>query len=68
MDWLKRARDLGVSAFMHEELLLHRRVHDANTTRLRVHARSDYAKLVKRILDRKRQSGDIDSSNSAGSD
>lgn len=61
MDWLKRARDLGIMAFVHDELLLHRRVHDANTTRLQVDARSDYAKLVKRILDRKRLSGNIDS-------
>jgi glycosyltransferase involved in cell wall biosynthesis len=68
MDWLKRARDLGIGAFVHDEILLNRRVHDANTTRLAVNARSDYAKLVKRILDRKRQAGEIDSTDAAGGD
>jgi glycosyltransferase involved in cell wall biosynthesis len=52
-DWLLRARDLGLRERMLTEVLLRRRIHDANTTRDREGLR-DYAKVLKDGLDRRR--------------
>lgn len=55
MDWLNRAREAGLKTYLHKEVLLKRRIHDDNSTTRRRDAHTDYAKLAKRALDRKRR-------------
>jgi glycosyltransferase involved in cell wall biosynthesis len=53
MDWLFRAREAGVRELRAEDVVLHRRIHAANTGRDRV-SRVDHARIVRRALDRRR--------------
>jgi glycosyltransferase involved in cell wall biosynthesis len=54
VEWYARAVDAGVAMRMLPEVLLLRRVHDANTgVRLR-DERTEYARMLKSILDRRR--------------
>lgn len=55
MDWLMRARDLGLRERMLPEVVLHRRLHPrGHTVRDREHF-GDYARILKASLDRKRE-------------
>jgi glycosyltransferase involved in cell wall biosynthesis len=54
VDWLIRARELGLSEQIVPRLVLHRRLHGGNTTLREPAASSDYARLLKASLDRRR--------------
>ena len=53
IDWLMRADEFGLETKSFEEIVLHRRIHGDNLT-IR-ESRSDYVKLLKRALDRRRR-------------
>jgi glycosyltransferase involved in cell wall biosynthesis len=54
VDWYARAVDAGLATLMLPDVLLLRRVHDSNTgVRLR-DERSEYARMLKGVLDRRR--------------
>lgn len=57
VDWMARARELGVREALIPDHVLWRRVHGANHGRLRADAREDYARLLKWALDRRRAAG-----------
>jgi glycosyltransferase involved in cell wall biosynthesis len=57
MDWLLRARELGLSEVMVPELVLHRRAHAHNHTRRHRHAFGDYARILQASLERRREAG-----------
>jgi hypothetical protein len=52
MDWLMRARGLGLREIMLPEVLVHRRVHGRNQSLVQGHR--DYLRILKRGLDRRR--------------
>jgi glycosyltransferase involved in cell wall biosynthesis len=54
LDWMARARDLGLRETLVPEHVLWRRIHGANHGLLRADARSDYARVLKSALDRRR--------------
>ena len=54
MDWLARALDLGTAIATVDETLVRRRVHDHNAGVRYRSARSEYAVVMKDILDRRR--------------
>jgi glycosyltransferase involved in cell wall biosynthesis len=56
MEWLFRARDMGVVELMTREVALHRRIHGSNTGRDRA-SRVDHARIVRQALDRRRGRG-----------
>jgi len=58
VEWYARARDAGLRSRMLEQVVMRRRVHDANGGILRRDARSDYARLLKESLDRRRAARD----------
>ena len=53
--WLARARDLGLASTMVDAVVLERRIHGANQTVREREAFADYALMLKRSLDRRRQ-------------
>lgn len=54
IDWYARAVEAGLSQLTLPNLLLQRRLHDANSGILEVRSRSDYARVLKASLDRRR--------------
>lgn len=54
IEWYARAVDLGLTLLMLPELVLMRRVHDANVGVQRRDERSEYARVLKAVLDRRR--------------
>jgi glycosyltransferase involved in cell wall biosynthesis len=54
LDWLLRARELGLREFMSEHVVLRRRLHTSNHGRVQRDIASEYALTLKRALDRKR--------------
>jgi glycosyltransferase involved in cell wall biosynthesis len=57
VDWLARARELGVRGDVVPRVVLRRRLHDGNLGRGGVSQRLDYARVVKARLDRARAGG-----------
>ena len=55
MDWISRAGNAGVKSVQIPGVVLRRRIHDANHGILRKDAQSDYLKVVKAAMDRRRQ-------------
>ena len=55
VEWYARAVDAGLQMLMLPELVLRRRIHDANTGILLRGERAEYAAAMKSILDRRRQ-------------
>jgi glycosyltransferase involved in cell wall biosynthesis len=55
MDWFLRADALGVKSAQIPGVVYRRRVHDANHGILRQDARSDYLRVIKAALDRRRE-------------
>lgn len=53
--WLARARDLGLASKLVNAVVLERRIHGANQTVREREAFADYALMLKRSLDRRRQ-------------
>jgi glycosyltransferase involved in cell wall biosynthesis len=56
MEWLLRAREAGVRELMSSDVVLHRRLHDANLSRGR-ESRIDHVRILKQALDRRRGRG-----------
>lgn len=59
LDWLARARESGVAEAMIDEVVVERRVHEANLTGADPGALGDYARILKRSLDRRRGDGEV---------
>jgi glycosyltransferase involved in cell wall biosynthesis len=57
MDWLARARDLGLKELMLPDVVLHRRLHPTGHSRKDREHFGDYARILKASLDRRRQAG-----------
>ena len=49
-----RARDCGLAQVMVEQVVLERRIHESNLTRKQRPFFGDYARMLKRTLDRRR--------------
>ena len=60
MDWLMKAKDLKLKSYQHQEVLLKRRLHDDNIGIRESASRSDYVRVLKLALDRRRKSGQSD--------
>jgi glycosyltransferase involved in cell wall biosynthesis len=54
ISWFARACDLGLAHSVIEDVVLERRIHDSNHTLSRRESFGDYARLLKRTLDRRR--------------
>ncbi|MBC8103765.1 MAG: glycosyltransferase family 2 protein [Cytophagales bacterium] len=54
IDWFLRAREAGLTSEMLPEVVLKRRIHDANTVTVEKHLQTDYVKILKASLDRRR--------------
>jgi glycosyltransferase involved in cell wall biosynthesis len=54
LDWLLRAREQGLREVMVNDVVLRRRLHDANHGRMQRETASEYAVTLKRALDRRR--------------
>lgn len=54
IDWIARAREQGLRQVMVEQVLARRRIHANNTTRQMGERATDYARLAKAALDRRR--------------
>ena len=57
LDWVARFDEQGFSALAIEDIVLRRRIHMANTTIRERGQQSDYLKLIKASLDRRRAQG-----------
>lgn len=55
IDWYARAKDLQLNLSTLPEVLMLRRIHNTNTGTLQADKRSDYAKTIKKILDRRKR-------------
>ena len=55
IDWYGRARDAGLMAVVLPEIVCRRRLHRDNMGRRDLANRTDYARAMKRIIDRRRQ-------------
>jgi glycosyltransferase involved in cell wall biosynthesis len=55
MDWLMRARELGLREFLLPDVVLHRRLHPAGHSRKHRDHFGDYARILKASLDRRRE-------------
>jgi glycosyltransferase involved in cell wall biosynthesis len=53
MEWLLRARDAGARELMTRDVVLHRRLHDANLSRGQ-ESRIDHVRILRQALDRRR--------------
>lgn len=54
LDWQARAEEAGLAMVMLPAVALRRRLHEANSTRLRPEATAEYLRVVKAALDRRR--------------
>ena len=54
IDWYARATELGLSTHMLDEIVLHRRLHDANTARTSGNANQDVPSVLRAALARRR--------------
>ena len=61
IDWYSRARQLGLREIRTEDVVYHRRIHHSNQGIREQQSRSDYLKVLKRNLDRKRRNKPSDS-------
>jgi glycosyltransferase involved in cell wall biosynthesis len=57
IDWYMRALDHGLNSCLAREVVLRRRIHDANTGIKERDARKDYLRVLRASLDRRRASG-----------
>ena len=55
IDWYLRAEEIGLKSFLVPSVVLMRRIHDANMGIRERTSRSDYVKIVKASLDRRRK-------------
>jgi glycosyltransferase involved in cell wall biosynthesis len=54
-EWLARARDCGIAALLLPQVVVRRRLHRTNLGRTAAGNRADYAKALKKVLDRRRR-------------
>ncbi len=54
IDWILRARDCGESFGVVNETVMHRRIHGSNTVLQNQDQRTDYLKILRQTLDRRR--------------
>lgn len=54
IDWIERAKGLPLTTFCVQEVLIHRRIHETNTGVRDRDARSDYLRIIKESLERRR--------------
>ena len=59
IDWMARARELGLRELMLDEVVLWRRLHDTNQGVRHRDSRGDFARLLKASLDRRRAEGTV---------
>jgi hypothetical protein len=57
IDWYDRALAAGCQVGQVDEVVAHRRIHDANTGIGHRRERGDYARVLKDVLDRRRAAG-----------
>jgi glycosyltransferase involved in cell wall biosynthesis len=57
IDWYLRATDLGLTAAMVPQVVLHRRLHADNAGRRAGAGREDYIRIIKGAMDRRRAAG-----------
>lgn len=55
IDWFERAKELGLRSECTPDVFLRRRIHDTNTGIRDKSFRSDYLKVIKEVLDRKKK-------------
>lgn len=55
IEWYSRAKELGLKEIMLPEMVLRRRLHASNSGIVHCDARSDYVRVLKAALDRRRQ-------------
>ncbi len=55
VEWYLRAQDCGLREVMLDDILFHRRLHDTNMGRRKPATGVDFARIIKRALDRRRQ-------------
>lgn len=55
IEWYSRAQEIGLKSYLLSDLVLKRRIHKQNTTMNNNRLGSDYAKLLKVAIDRKRK-------------
>ncbi len=65
LDWVARACDAGVMTRTVDAIVLRRRIHDANTTLRNSRLTSDYLRVLKASLDRRRRSAQPPANDSA---
>ncbi|HTY45070.1 MAG TPA: glycosyltransferase family A protein [Patescibacteria group bacterium] len=57
IDWYMKAQEAGLKSALLPDVLVKRRIHDANTGIIKRHDRSEYVRFIKASLDRKRKKG-----------
>lgn len=55
LDWYRRASDMGVNLSNVPDILLKRRIHDNNTSSINKSSMSDYIRIMKDSIDRRRK-------------
>ena len=55
IDWFARAKDAGLSCMTDDAVLLRRRIHETNTGVTQRQWRTDYVKVVREAMARKRR-------------
>jgi glycosyltransferase involved in cell wall biosynthesis len=55
LEWLLRARELGCREMLVEDVVIERRIHRTNNTRVNHHEMREYAQMLKASLDRRRR-------------
>jgi glycosyltransferase involved in cell wall biosynthesis len=65
IDWYARAEEHGLKVMLLPEVVAYRRVHETNNGVLLKKEKSEYAHVVKRLLDRRRAGADHASANSS---
>jgi glycosyltransferase involved in cell wall biosynthesis len=56
-DWFMRARELGVNLLLHDDLVLHQRLHGNNITRDREQGARETMQVMRRSIERRRSRG-----------
>jgi hypothetical protein len=57
VDWIMRAQEMQLKSFMLDTVILERRLHEENMGRTERQFRTDYVRVLKAALDRRRQKG-----------
>ena len=59
LDWYRRAMDMKLQFGMIDETVMHRRIHDANSSLKNKGEVGDYVRLLKASMDRRRKAGNL---------